>query len=147
MEKEKIRSTFFEFLRYIVVGGLSALIDMGANYAMLYYIFRSDKNDTFAVVVSVAVGFAVGLAVNFILSNFFVFRSAEQRKKGRTVGAFVIYTAVGVIGFGITEGLTVLGTNYIGEAGIWYILLTCVVKGIVLVWNYIGRKIFVYRGN
>ncbi len=147
MEKENIRGTFFEFLRYVVVGGLSALIDMGANYAMLYYIFRSDKNDTFAVVVSVAVGFAVGLAVNFILSNFFVFRSAEQRKKGRTVGAFVIYTAVGVIGFGITEGLTVLGINYIGEAGIWYILLTCVVKGIVLVWNYIGRKIFVYRGK
>jgi putative flippase GtrA len=147
LEKEKIKSTFFEFLRYVLVGGLSALIDMGVNYAMLYYIFRSDKNDIFAVVVSVAVGFAVGLAVNFILSNFFVFRTAEQRRKGQTVGAFVIYTAVGVIGFGITEGLTILGTNYIGDAGIWYILLTCVVKGIVLVWNYIGRKIFVYRGK
>jgi putative flippase GtrA len=147
LEKEKIKSTFFEFLRYVLVGGLSALIDMGVNYAMLYYIFRSDKNDIFAVVVSVAVGFAVGLAVNFILSNFFVFRTAEQRSKGQTVGAFVIYTVVGVIGFGITEGLTVLGTNYIGEEGIWYILLTCIVKGIVLVWNYIGRKVFVYRGK
>ncbi len=147
MKKERIISTFYEFFRYVIVGGISALVDMAANYAMLYWIFKSDKNDTLAVVVSVAVGFAVGLAVNFILSNFFVFRTTEQRERGRTVGAFVIYTAVGVVGFGMTEGLTVLGTYFIGEEGIWYILLTCVVKGIVLVWNYAGRKIFVYKGK
>ena len=61
--------------------------------------------------------------------------------------AFLLYVIVGVIGYGLTVGLTLLGTLIIGEEGIWYLLMTCVVKGIVLIWNYIGRKIFVYKGK
>ena len=71
----------------------------------------------------------------------------QQKEKGKTVGAFLIYAAVGIIGYFLTVGLTLLGTRFIGEEGIWYLLMTAVVKGIVLVWNYLGRKIFVYRGK
>jgi len=99
------------------------------------------------VAISVAAGFIIGLAVNFILSNIFVFNDAEQKEKGKTAGAFLIYAAVGVIGFGLTEVLTLLGTMIIGDEGLWYLALTVVVKGIVLIWNYIGRKIFVYKGK
>ena len=136
-----------EFLRYAVVGGISAVIDMAVNYAMLFYILGGTKDDSGLVALSVACGFAVGLAVNFILSNIFVFKSEEQKKKGKTLGAFLIYTAVGVIGFVLTELLTILGTLVIGDSGVWYLLLTCFVKGVVLIWNYVGRKILVYRGK
>ena len=71
----------------------------------------------------------------------------EQKEKGKTAGAFLIYALVGVIGFALTEGLTILGTLLIGEGGFWYLVLTCFVKGAVLIWNYIGRKIFVYKGK
>ena len=47
----------------------------------------------------------------------------------------------------MTVGLTLLGTRFIGKEGIWYLLMTAVVKGIVLIWNYLGRKIFVYKGK
>ncbi len=145
--RSDLKKTIFEFLRYAVVGGISAVIDMGVNYAMLYYVLKATKDDTAMVAVSVAAGFIVGLAANFILSNIFVFRSAEQKEKGKTFGAFAIYVAVGIIGFGITELLTILGTSLIGDEGIWYLLLSCCVKGVVLIWNYLGRKIFVYRGK
>ena len=68
-------------------------------------------------------------------------------EKGKTLGAFLIYVAVGVVGFGLTELLTLLGTGLIGHEGIWYLLLSCFVKGIVLIWNYVGRKILVYKGK
>ncbi len=141
------KSTLFEFLRYVVVGGVAALVDMGVNYVMLYYILGATKDDKLQVALSVTAGFIVGLIVNFVLSNIFVFKSAEQQEKGKTVGAFIIYALVGVIGYGLTVGLTLLGTLFIGEEGIWYLILTCFVKGVVLIWNYIGRKIFVYRGK
>ena len=143
----KNRKLIFEFLRYAVVGGISAVIDMGINFVMLFYVLGGTKDDKGLVALSVAVGFAVGLAVNFILSNVFVFKEEEQREKGKTLGAFLIYALVGVIGFGLTELLTILGTHVIGDGGIWYLVLTCFVKGVVLVWNYVGRKIFVYRGK
>ncbi len=142
-----MKRTVYEFLRYAVVGGVAALVDMGVNYAMLYFVLSASPSDTPAVVASVAVGFLAGLAVNFVLANYFVFRTAEQRARGQTAGAFAIYVLVGAVGLGLSTGLTVLGTRFIGEEGIWYILLNCVVKGIVLVWNYVGRKLLVYRGK
>ena len=143
----KNKKLILEFLRYAVVGGISAVIDMGVNFAMLFYVLGGTKDDKGLVALSVAAGFAVGLLVNFILSNVFVFKEKEQREKGRTVSAFLIYALVGVIGFVLTELLTICGTLIIGEGGIWYLLLTCFVKGAVLIWNYVGRKIFVYRGK
>ena len=143
----KNKKLIFEFLRYVVVGGISAVVDMGVNFAMLFYVLGGSKDDKGLVAISVALGFAVGLAVNFILSNIFVFNEKEQKEKGKTAGAFLIYALVGVIGFALTEGLTILGTLLIGEGGFWYLVLTCFVKGAVLIWNYIGRKIFVYKGK
>ena len=143
----KNKKLIFEFLRYAVVGGISAVIDMGVNFAMLFYVLGGTKDDKGLVAVSVAAGFAVGLFVNFILSNVFVFKEKEQREKGKTLSAFLIYALVGVIGFALTELLTIAGTLLIGDGGVWYLVLTCFVKGAVLVWNYVGRKIFVYRGK
>lgn len=141
------KQTLLEFLRYAVVGGVSAIVDMGVNFAVLYFILGATKDDKWQVALAVTAGFIIGLTVNFVLSNIFVFRTAEQQKDGKTLKAFVIYTIVGVIGYFLTVGLTLLGTLLIGEEGIWYMLLTCAVKGIVLIWNYIGRKILVYRGH
>ena len=114
----KKRDTLFEFLRYAVVGGVAAVVDMAVNYLMLYHVFSAGKDDKTYVAISVAVGFIAGLIVNFILSNIFVFKSEEQRARGKTAGAFFIYVAVGVVGFGITELLTLLGTRFIGDHGL-----------------------------
>ncbi len=141
------KDNLFEFLRYAVVGGVAALVDMGVNYAVLYLLFGATKDDKPQVAAAVTAGFIIGLIVNFALSNIFVFRTEKQQKEGKTVKAFIIYAIVGIIGYFLTVGLTLLGTLFIGEAGFWYLLLTCAVKGIVLIWNYVGRKILVYRGN
>ncbi|MBO4872599.1 MAG: GtrA family protein [Lachnospiraceae bacterium] len=146
-EKKLDKKNLMEFLRYVIVGGISAVVDMAVNYGMLYYILKADKNDSTAVAVSVTAGFIAGIIVNYILSNLFVFTSEEQKEKGRNVKAFLLYVLVGVIGYGLTVGLTLIGTKLIGESRIWYLIMTCFVKGIVLIWNYLGRKILVYKGK
>ena len=136
-----------EFIRYTIVGGVSAAVDMAVNYLMLFYILGGTKDDRGLVAAAVAAGFVVGLTTNFILSNIFVFKSEEQKEMGKTASGFFIYAAVGFSGFIITEIGTVLGTLVIGEGGVWYLTLTLLVKTFVLVWNYVGRKIFVYKGK
>ena len=142
----KNKTVAWEFLRYVIVGGISAVIDIAVNYVFLYFVFHSDKTNLSHVGFSVAFGFIVGLIVNYILSNIFVFNTKKQKEKGQTVTAFLIYAFVGIVGFVLTEILTLVGTNIIYNSGFWYLFLTCVIKGIVLVWNYLGRKIFVYKG-
>ena len=140
------KDTLFEFLRYVVVGGVSALVDMGVLFLSTEFIFGG-KNTGLPLAVSVALGFCVGLAANYLLSQLFVFTSSVQREKGKTARAFFIYAAVGLIGFALTELLMHTGMLFVSDEGLWYLLLNCIVKGIVLVWNYIGRKIFVYKGE
>ena len=99
------------------------------------------------IILSTTAGFFAGLAVNFILSRIFVFTSEEQHSKDKGWKGFLLYALVGAIGYGLTVLLMWVGTNITGRAGFWYLLVNCVVKGIVLIWNYVGRKILVYRGK
>ena len=143
-DKKKL---LFEFIRYCIVGGISAVVDLAVNYVFLYYVFGAGTQDTLLVVLSVAIGFAAGLVCNFVLSNLFVFTDKEQKEKGNTLSAFLIFAVVGLIGLLLTEVLTWAGTLVIPDTGIMYLLLSCFVKGVVLIWNYVGRKIFVYKGK
>jgi putative flippase GtrA len=135
-----------EFVRYAVVGGIAALADMGVLWLITTLAFGG-KNTGWQLFCSVAAGFLVGLTLNWILSLLFVFIGKEQREKGKSLRAYLLYAAVGLVGFGMTEGLMHLGMLFVPAAGLWYLLLNGFVKCIVLVWNYIGRKLLVYRGT
>ncbi len=136
----------FEFLRYVLVGGLSFVVDTGAM-TLLKEIFFKEACTAWQMALCVAVGFICGLVCNYLLSNLVVFRSEEQKKRGRNFSAFMIFFAVGLVGFGLTELFMWIGVRLVGSEGLWYILVKCFVAGVVMVWNYLGRKIFVYRGK
>ena len=142
----KQRQLLLEFIRYAVVGGVSFLADAGALALCKELLFKNGCTAA-QMALCVAVGFAVGLACNYLLSTWFVFRTAEQRERGRGLGAFLVYAAVGVIGFGLTELFMYFGVKLVGSDGLWYLMVKCAVAAVVLVWNYVGRKLFVYRGK
>ena len=104
------------------------------------FVFNGEtKSGLFA---STAAGFIVGLIVNYILSIIFVFKNSENSNSGRSVKAFIVFAIIGVIGLGLTE----LGM-YVGVYLLkWHYLITkVIVAALVLIWNYCGRKIFVFN--
>lgn len=129
----------FEFLRYVIVGGLAFVADFGALVAAQELVLGAF---TWGVYVSTVVGFVVGLAVNYSLSLLFVFTQAKDKGKGRTVGAFVVFGIIGLLGLGWTElgmwlGIEMLGWNYM--------IVKILVTGAVLMWNYLGRKLLIFN--
>ena len=122
------------------------LVDAGVMALTKELLFKENCT-SWQMALCVALGFVAGLIANYLLSTWFVFRSAEQKKEGKGLRALAIYTLVGLIGFGLTELGMFLGVAAVGSDGLWYILIKCFVAGIVLIWNYIGRKIFVYHGR
>lgn len=145
-KEDNRKRIIFEFIRYVLVGGVSFVADTLAMALLKELLFKENCTSP-QMALCVAVGFAVGIVCNYALSNIFVFKSAEQREKGRSVSAFIIYFAVGLIGFGLTELGMWFGVKLVGADGLWYILVKCFVAGVVMIWNYVGRKIFVYRGK
>ncbi len=137
-----------EFLRYAVVGAIAFLVDFGVFALFRDVLFKGD-NGNVARIVATSAGFIAGLAVNYILSMAMVFRTEKQQKQGRNKKAFLVFAAVGVVGYFLTVLLQHFGELAVGDTlGVLgkYAVKICV-TGIVLIWNYAGRKIFVFKGE
>ena len=94
------------------------------------------------VYIATALGFISGLVFNYIFSLVFVFKSAKEQNKGKTVGAFIAFALIGMIGLALTEGGMYLGYNMMR---INYLVVKVFVAAVVLVWNYAGRKILIFK--
>ena len=135
----KQANLIFEFMRYAVVGGIAFLADFGALVASQELFFRQFSWGVYAATV---IGFIVGLSVNYFLSLIFVFTSAKDKGKGRSVGAFLVFGIIGLVGLGLTE----LGMWIGVEIFVWnYMAVKVFVTGAVLMWNYLGRKLIIFR--
>lgn len=134
-----MKNLILEFLRYAVVGGIAFLADFGALVGSQELFF---KQFSWGVYAASVVGFVVGLAVNYFLSLLYVFTSKKDRGKGRSVGAFLVFGIVGVVGLGLTELGMWFGIEWLG----WnYMVVKIFTTGAVLMWNYLGRKILIFR--
>lgn len=139
MKKDRWTTLAGEFLRYAVVGGLAFLSDIGTLVLAQELLFR---NFALGVYWATALGFAVGLTVNYALSLRFVFTQEKDRGKGRTVSAFLVFGLIGLLGLGWTELGMWVGVSALGGH---YVPVKIVVTGAVLLWNYVGRKILIFN--
>lgn len=165
MEQKKIgvqtkKQLFWEIFRFLLVGGTATVVDY-----VIFYVFRdlllparlmdSGAWDVCSLVIATAFGFCAGLVVNWILSVKFVFRAVTNKEEAHSKKGFLIFTVIGLIGLGLTElgvillvyifpEITLFGvTQFLLPWEEWLakIIMTC----IVLVFNYVGRKIFVFK--
>ena len=107
---------------------------------------------------STALGFTVGLLVNWALSVRFVFLSVKDNPNTRSKKAFWKFTLIALVGLALTE-VGVLALVALLPPFYWFgqsaffgtawdkwlakVVMTC----IVLVWNYVARKRFVFRSE
>lgn len=143
--------TIAEIIRFLIVGGIATLIDMffmGVTmYAIEPNIYDSFINvfvntpspSTFATIMGTTVGFICGLIVNYILSIIFVF---NEKGKSKSAKGFIIFALLSLIGLGIN----MLGT-YIGYdlLNLHQWLVKIIMVFVVLVYNYISKKLVLFR--
>ena len=122
--------TFIQFFRYIFVGGVAFLADGGS----LFLITTIGVN----YLISVIFAFVIGLAVNYGLSKLLVFENSSVNGKIE----FLVYGIIGVIGLGFTEIIMYVLTEI---AGLYFMVSKVIATIIVLVWNFVARKITLYR--
>lgn len=156
MEKEsfyqKHKELLGEIFRFLLVGGLATLVDFGI-YELFFYVLLKNMTQTWNIILSTAAGFLVGNLVNYLLSIIFVFKGAKEDKKTQTAGAFLLFTIIGVLGLGIKTGLQLGGHALIDlmaiQEGFWSWFADTFVYGvatlIVLIWNYVGRKLLIFK--
>ncbi len=126
--KEKTNNTFIQFFRYLFVGGIAAVVNIG-----MLYVFTDIIHIHY--IISNILSFIMGLSINYILSKKFVF---QEETKISSSKEFLIYAIIGVIGLGIDTLLVWLFTDILS---IYYMISKLISTMIVFIWNFGARKI------
>ena len=117
-----------QIMKFGIVGVLATLIDyivlwILTEYAGLYYL------------ASAAISFSVSVIFNYICSMRYVFvrkENADRRKE------FVIFLVLSIIGLGMNQLLMWIGTDVLG---IYYLIAKLFATALVMVYNFITRKL------
>ena len=140
-----------EIIRFLIVGGLATVIDFLAMGITLYCFdpnlyphfynvwIGGGAPSTLATIIGTALGFIVGLIFNYIFSIIFVF---QDKGNSKTTKGFIIFALLSIGGLlihviGMYIGYNLMGINE------W--LLKIIFTIIVLIYNYITRKVIIFK--
>lgn len=118
-----------QICKFGVVGVIAFLIDYG-----FLYIFT----EFFGIhyLVSGAMSFCISVIFNYIASIIWVF---DTKKDSNKVKEFVVFIVLSVIGLGINQ---VVMWGMVDHLNIYYMFSKIVATAVVMVYNFITRKMF-----
>ncbi len=120
-----------QILKFGVVGGGAFLIDYSVLYLLTEFV-------GIHYLISSVISFIVSLIFNYILSIYWVF-DVTKKQTSREVFVFVILSVIGLL---INQVVMYAGSDLLH---IYYMLTKLVATFIVMVWNFVTRKIFIEK--
>ena len=139
MDKMLTSKGIKQFLSYFGVGGVSALVEW-AVFSLLEYLL--DMPYLLATILA----FIFSTTTNWFLGRTFTFKeSAYKDKKRKEIFLVFLVSAIG-LGFNL-----LLMYLFVDVFGMNTNLLKTIAKilstGIVFIWNFLSRKLWIYREN
>lgn len=121
-----------QILKFGVVGGIAFVIDYGILFLLAKVIGLNE-------LISAAISFIISLTFNYFLSTKWVFEAKKQTPK-----EVIIFVLLSVVGLSINEVLIYLGTK---KLGIDVMIVKLFATAIVMVYNFITRKLIIEKHN
>ena len=130
------RDLLSQIIRFGIVGALAFAVD----YGTLMICRNIIGLDT---LIATTVGFVVSVIFNYIASMRYVFVSREDTSKQRE---FVTFVVLSIIGLGINDVIISIGLRFFDDTTSVVTVLKIVATGVVMVWNFVSRKVFLDAG-
>ena len=129
-----MKNLIAQFMKFGVVGFIAFLIDYGL-LAFCTEILHINY------LISATIGFTVSVVFNYLASMRYVFTHKEDMSRKRE---FVIFVILSVIGLIINNACLWAGVELFG----WHYLIVKIgATAIVMMWNFVTRKLFLDAGN
>ncbi len=120
---------FQQIFKFGIVGGIAFIIDYGI-------MIISKELLGFSILLSAGLGFTISVIFNYIASTKWVFNVNKEKDEKKNFILFMIFSVIGLI---LTELIMFVGTNIIN---ISYLIVKIAATAIVMVFNFITRKLF-----
>lgn len=124
-----MKKLIHQVLKFGVVGVLAFIVDYLTLYILTEYIHLY-------YLISSVLSFLASLIVNYILSIKWVFDVSKKQ----TIKDVVLFTVLSTVGLGINSLVLYLSVEVIN---IHYMIGKLFATFIVMIWNFITRKIFI----
>ncbi|TAJ15917.1 GtrA family protein [Patescibacteria group bacterium] len=115
--------TFSRFVRYFAVGGSTFLIDLAILYALTTFFHVPYQ-------IAVAIGFGIGVSLNYFIARRFVFKGTERTMHH----GYVYFLSAGILGI---IAVTSLVSLLVESFGFSLIVARVLVSGCVGIVNYL----------
>ena len=126
---DKTRKLLIQIFKFTIVGGIATVIDF-----VFLYIFREFCH--FPVLVSNTLSFCISVIYNYIASVKWVFDVNKDKNAKKQFIIFIIFSVLGLLLNNLIMWITVEFLS------IYYLLAKVIATVIVMVFNFVTRKIF-----
>ena len=123
-----------EFVKYFIAGGLAFIVDFSI-LMLLYRLFHVHY------LMATAIGLLFGFTITYLLSIKWVFRYRSVSDQKSEVSIFFF---IGIIGFILSELIMWIGVDILLST---VSMTKLIATGIVFVWNFVIRKILLFRSS
>ncbi len=136
------KSVFYEIFRFALVGVIASLFDFSTCYLFQYIFLPQTLAPIYLTIISVTMGFIVGVTVNYLCSVYMVFKSTTDKNCSKSINGILLFVVLSAAGLFIGIGLQFLFYDYLH---ISYIITFIIRTLVVLFWNYTTRKKFIFK--
>lgn len=120
---------FQQIFKFGIVGGIATIIDIAVYYVLVTFL---NINPLLGNILS----FSVSVIYNYTASVKWVFHVNEAKSKKKMFVEFMVFSIIGLL---LTELLLWVGIDILGQNKM---LVKIVATAIVMVFNFITRKLF-----
>ena len=131
---------FVKIILYLFVGGTAALVEWGLFYLFFYYLLvgLGLSIDTLTMVAT-ALAFGLSTLYHYFLGNILVFDSGSKYDKSKELSLVFLVSIMGLV-FNL-----VLMYVFVGLLSWQPMLAKVITSCIVVVWNYLSRKKWIFK--
>ncbi|NQV00883.1 MAG: GtrA family protein [Parcubacteria group bacterium] len=142
-------TTFIEIGRFVLVGGLNFLVDLGILNLLIFL-----TGIAFGGLYSVfkAISFAAAVINSYFLNKFWTFKASDASDKSvKKIGKeFFTFIIISLIGLGLNNLMASLIVNWAGpqwgiSENLWANIGAITASFIAMFWNFMGYKFIVFR--
>ena len=129
-----------ELVNYIIVGGLTTIVSLGSKWILLFTVL--DAEDAFQLQVSIIISWICAVSFAYFANRIFVFNSKNKNILKEMVSFFGSRVLTLVMEMVIMWFfITLLRFN----SDTWVMIWTFITQVLIMIFNYIFSKLFVFR--